>query len=309
MTKNLIFWGVRGSFPISSRDMIKYGGNTSCISLQLDDDNLLIIDAGSGIKNLGDSILKNYEKKMPRIHILVSHFMWDHIMGIPFFKPIYNKDTHIHFYSAKRSDGMTLKEIFSVQHSRDYFHIDFVEIDARLHFHTVDSYKPFRIQNAVVTPVVLNHADITYGYIIKVFGKKIAYLNDTAPFHTEFLGSLPNPKYSKTKYLNYIKEQLFKYMDGSNIVCIDAHFSENEYSDKHNWGHSTPDYAVEICNKCGVQNLFLCHHAPEHDDETIDKLVEHARKINKNPGMNIFGAKENMTIKIITQQDESKNGE
>lgn len=298
IVNNLIFWGVRGSFPIASRDMIRYGGNTSCISLQLDEDNILVLDAGSGLKNLGEKILSTYKDKLPELHILISHFMWDHIMGVPFFKPLYKQGCKINFYSAERDDH-SLKEIFSVQHSRDYFHIDFVELDAHLDFYGVRNYESFRIKNAIITPVRLNHADITFGYIVEFLGKKIAYIMDTAPFTTAFLGTLPNPKYSETKYLNYIYQQLIKYVKDSNIVIIDAHFTLDEYKDKHHWGHSTPDHALDLCNKCNVRNLFLSHHAPEHTDDFIDKMVKETQAKNKNPNLRIFGAKENMTIKIM----------
>ena len=301
MINNLIFWGVRGSFPISSRDMLVYGGNTSCLSLQLDEDTVLVFDAGSGFKNLGENIVKTYKNNPPEIHVLVSHFMWDHIMGIPFFKPLDMPGAKIFFYSAKRDDHFSLKEIFTVQHSRDYFHVDFVELAAHLVFYSVQCYQPFKIKNALITPVVLNHADITYGYIVEFQGKKIAYICDTAPFHTSFLGTLPNPKYSEKKYMNYIGNRLVELMKGASIVYVDAHFSESEYKDKHHWGHSTPEYMIKLCNICGVTNLFLGHHAPEHNDEFVDKMIADAKKINQNPGLRIFGAKENMTIKIVNE--------
>ncbi len=303
MINNLIFWGVRGSFPIAANDLIKYGGNTSCISLQIDEDTIIVFDAGSGLKNLGTQIAKQYKGKLPEIHLLISHFMWDHIMGIPFFRPLYKKKGNINIYSAYREDHFSLKEIFAVQHSRDYFHVDFIELPARINFYSIKAYHPFRIKSAIVTPVVLNHADITYGYIVDFKGKRIAYICDTAPFHTQFLGTLPNPKFNDMKYLAYIREKLFYELYRADIVYFDAHFNMEEYTGKHHWGHATPDYALEVAQECEVYNLFLGHHAPEHNDDFMDKLVKQIKGKNTDPYLNVFGAKENMTVKIVSTEE------
>jgi phosphoribosyl 1,2-cyclic phosphodiesterase len=297
MISNLIFWGVRGSFPIASREMIKYGGNTSCLSLQLDADTILVFDAGSGLKNLGDQILKTYKNSIPEIHVLVSHFMWDHIMGIPFFAPLNTKDAKIHFYSPERDDHLQLKDIFSLQHSRDYFHVDFVELAGNLSFNSVGNYKPFKIGSAKITPVRLNHADITYGYIVEFLGKKIAYITDTAPFENEYLGSLPNPKYSKAKYMAYLYDNLKNHLMKCDILYIDSHWQYEEYKLKHNWGHSYPEFALLLASECKIKNVFLTHHAPEHSDVFIDKMVSEASM--RAGSIRVIGAKENMMVKIV----------
>ncbi len=307
MVNNLIFWGVRGSFPIASPDLIKYGGNTSCISLQIDEDTIIVFDAGSGLKNLGDTMARQYKNKLPEIHILISHFMWDHIMGIPFFRPLYKNRGRINIYSAYREDHFSLKEIFAVQHSRDYFHVDFIELPAVLNFYSIKAYHPFRIKNAIITPVVLNHADITYGYIVDFKGQRIAYVCDTAPFHTQFLGTLPNPKFNEMKYLNYIREKLFDELFRADIVYFDAHFTYDEYKDKHHWGHATPDYALKVCQECEVYNLFLGHHAPEHNDEKMDEIVKITQEKNQDQYLKVFGAREKMTVKISSSEEKQQD--
>ncbi len=294
------FWGVRGSYPVPGPGTIRYGGNTSCLEVTAVNGDRAIVDAGTGLRGLGQKLSDGGNSG--RYDILLSHVHWDHIQGLPFFEPAYIKGTHISIH-ALRTATDELHNVIGGITRQEFFPVSLEAAPAQFDFHEVQAACEFRINELQVLPLALNHPFGAVGYRISADNTSVAYVCDTAPFtdllHKQyFLAGPEKPTDADRKVLGKMRQILVNALRGTHTVIYDTHFLPEEYARFPHFGHSTPDHALDMITDIGVKRLVLFHHAPNHDDETMDRIEAQYREKGQELGIEVVAAREGMTLRI-----------
>lgn len=259
---NVQIWGCRGSLPTPGAETITFGGNTSCISIELDE-ALVVLDAGTGIRELGLRVDRT--DKRP-IHILLTHLHLDHIEGLRFFEPLWRPDSEIHIWGPA-SPVTPLFERIARAFSPPLFPIQLSDVPCALWFHDVLegdwALGPARIS---ARPVI--HPGPTLGYRIEKAGRTLGYLPD----HEPFLGSEDGG--GSSEWLSG-----YEVAAGVDVLLHDAQFTPEEYSSRVGWGHSSVDHAVRYARAAGASRLVLFHHDPLRSDDDVTALAERAAEL------------------------------
>lgn len=273
-------WGVRGSTPTPEHRNGRYGGNTACIEVRLANGTLIILDCGSGLRSLGKSLIREFGARPIHGYIFLTHFHWDHIQGIPFFRPLYEKGNIFAFHAVHRGEQELVGAIEG-QIISPYFPVDMTALGSTRYFYDRD-YSPLDIQGAVITPAPLNHPQGCVGYRVEADGCVFVLATDTEPgsdLHDRAVRNLAR---------------------GADVLVYDAQYTPEQLkAEKKGWGHSSWLEGAQIARQCGVRRLLLFHHDPDHDDNFVDGLVTRAREEFPNTG----GATEGMEI-ILPRLDE-----
>ncbi len=253
------FWGVRGSIPVPGQSTLIYGGNTPCLDILTAAGQLLIIDAGTGIRRLGQAL----QQKNPRrvdVKIFLSHTHWDHIQGLPFFAPLANRRNKVHVYGRKRI-GKHLEEILAGQFIEPYLPFAYRSLEATMRVQEVEAGEIITLGEGTTIAVAdLNHPGGALGFRIEDHGQVFAYCCDTG--HD----------------LNSINQDIVALASGADLLVHDAHFSSRELSRKYSdWGHSSWHDAATIAHLAEVKVLGLFHYAPDMDDEQVEHIAKEAR--------------------------------
>jgi len=303
----LKFWGVRGSIPCPGFNTAKYGGNTACIELRFENpERQIIIDAGSGIRELGNFMMTHDLPKGP-IHteIFLTHTHWDHIMGFPFFTPIYLNETHIKVYGPVSFEKDTLQDIVGGQMTYRYFPIRQGELASHIEYVELKEGRVHREDDIHITTKYLNHPVLCLGYRFEYQGKVICTLYDSEPFQNIFSTDPSDPSYDETmaqegeKAANRENDRLYQFVKNADLVIHDAQYTQEEFrTSKKGWGHSSMESAIESSKKAGVKRLALFHHDPVSDDDRLDNLAETLFQTNSPADLKIFFAREGMEIEV-----------
>ena len=251
------FWGVRGSTPTPQPENMRYGGNTACVEVRVDD-SIYIFDCGTGFRNLGKQL--NASPGPIEAHIFISHFHWDHIQGIPFFTPLYERhESRFLFYSATRSGSLNLRNVLEDQMVAPYFPVDMNHMAARRDFCEVREGRIALDGSCRVTAMLLNHPQGCLGFRLESREGVLVYATDNEPGDTFF------------------DKQVRKLAEGADILIYDAQYLPGEYeARRRGWGHSHWREAVNVVMESGARELVLFHHDPDHDDACIDQIVREA---------------------------------
>jgi phosphoribosyl 1,2-cyclic phosphodiesterase len=274
----LKFWGVRGSIPTPGKDTVRYGGNTPSLELRLDGDELIILDAGTGIRNLGDHLIAHGGSI--HTYILITHPHWDHIQGFPFFKPAFVSGNEITVIGTDREE-IDLEHIIADQMKRIYFPIQLNELKAKIHFKSIGE-EEFTIFGARVRTLYVNHPGFTVGYRIDYKDRSIVYVSDNEPFDKGAATGRSNfePTVVK-KFLDHpgdANQRIVEFASGADILIHDATYTPEEYTDKVGWGHSHYLFTLKLANDAKVKQLVLFHHEPNRSDDQIDRILEQCRR-------------------------------
>jgi phosphoribosyl 1,2-cyclic phosphodiesterase len=252
-------WGARGSIPVSGQQYLRYGGNTTCLEIRNRNDDIVIVDAGSGIRELGNLLLAENRYNYT---ILLTHAHWDHIMGFPFFKPIYTHKTSINVWGCPFAQ-VSLNEMLSRIMAPPNFPINFDAINARISYQDTCA-DSFKIGSMTITPIALNHPNQGSGYKFEEDGKCFVFLTDNElDFHHE--GGL--------NYQDYLN-----FSQGADLLIHDAEFTEKEYEQTRGWGHSVYKDALRLALNANVKKLGLFHHNQERFDDAVDTMVDECQK-------------------------------
>ena len=249
---DLRFWGVRGGVPTPEVGKMGFGGNTSCVTVEMGDGTLIILDAGTGIRLLGNELVRRHPEGGIRGHILFSHLHWDHIQGIPFFKPLFSPGNHFEFIGM-RPQGTTLRAQLEGQQNYAYFPVDMSHMSSRKTFREVDE-ETFALGEAQVTCRRLNHPGGCLGYRIEAGGATIVYATDNE--HTG-----PGPEAA-----------VVALAQGADVFICDTNYTPEEYESRRGWGHCTWRQAVINAQAAGVGRLILFHHDQDHDDTELKEI-------------------------------------
>jgi phosphoribosyl 1,2-cyclic phosphodiesterase len=300
------FWGVRGSYPVPGVETNRYGGNTSCVAVKAGDEGpFIIIDAGTGIRKLGKEMMQSeFAAGRGTAHLLVSHTHWDHIQGLPFFAPVYQKGNKFFVYARQRDDTH-LRAVFASQTDSPYFPVPFENVQADVAFRELVEGARFEIGPVKVSCTRLNHPWIAIAYRLDFEGRSVCYVTDTAPFkdiliEQEYIRQPPKPgdplKAEDAAKLAAMRDGVVRLCEGADLVIYDTQFTPEEYRARPHWGHSCPEDAIEISRAAGAKAVVLFHHDPTRTDDQIDALLAHHRKTTND--LQLLAAAEGMEITL-----------
>jgi phosphoribosyl 1,2-cyclic phosphodiesterase len=299
---DITFWGVRGSYPVPGAATVRYGGQTSCVEVSAASGATLIVDAGTGLRALGQRLAREAAGAPREHHILLSHVHWDHIQGLPFFEPAYVPGTRISVY-ASLAAADELRPVIGGITRHEFFPMPLESVPAQFDFREVEPGAAFCIGAFEVMPFALNHPFGAVGYRISADGTSVAYVSDTAPFDLvlhkrHFLSGLEPLSDGDRTALEALRSDLVEALRGVDTVVYDTHFLTHEYERFPHYGHSTPEHGLEICKAAGVRCMVLYHHAPSHDDDMMDDVAARYHATGTAEGIDIVTAREGMVLAI-----------
>lgn len=255
---DLEFWGTRGTFPVSDRAGMRCGGNTSCAALAVSSDEMVIIDAGTGLRNLGRRIRGRGAEGRITLHLLLTHFHLDHVLGLPFFEPLYSRKTEVVFYSAEEPEAA--ERILASLMGGRLFPLDLSEFRSVKRFRKLPAGR-LHLGGVEVSHQALNHPQGSVAYRLETKEGSVVFATDTE-----------HP-------LKGVDEALADFVRDTDHLVYDATFTPEEYEDgRRGWGHSTWEAGVRLAEAAGVRRLHLSHHNPDHDDRQVAEIVRRARR-------------------------------
>jgi len=270
------FYGVRGSLPVCGREFERYGGNTTCIRILRESVNrIAIMDAGTGIRNLGKEIIQEGISQQV-INIVFSHFHWDHIQGLPFFAPAYKKNQKLGMLAMGRKGKIkNLKEIFSLQMQKEYFPIRIEAMGAHFEFLTLGGKET--IFGAMVKAIPQHHLYYggSYGFRLEDEGRSLAICTDI-------------------EHIDGIDPKIVEFARGADLLIHDGQYTKKEYRKYKGWGHSTCEMAAKVAKQAKVKRLIITHHDPDHNDDFLDAMEKSCQKLFPNSCF----AKEGMEVVV-----------
>jgi phosphoribosyl 1,2-cyclic phosphodiesterase len=274
-------WGCRGSLPTPGAGTVHYGGNTTCVEIRCGDGVALILDAGTGIKRLGNEL-----EDCSRIHLLLTHLHLDHLEGLRFFGPLWRPGVEVHIWGPQ-SPVHTLQERIARSFSPPLFPVDLADIPATVVFHDVPD-ETWELEGVRILALPVCHPDSTVGYRLELDSGTLAFIPDHEPVLGVELAEL-DPEWVSG----------FALAEGVDVLLHDCQFTEDEYPERVGWGHSSVAHAVEFARKANVGRLVLFHHDPDRSDAGVERLEERAAELwDGKDGEPPLAAHEGMTIEL-----------
>jgi len=274
-------WGARGSISVSGKEYLKYGGDTTCIEVVSDSGELIIIDAGTGIRALGNRLSM---EKTRKIHLLLTHAHWDHPSGFPFFKPIYKKESEIKVYGPQTTQD-SVRHILSKAMSAPYFPVELSDVSANIAFHGMGT-KDYNIGSVRIATIPLSHPNQGAGYRLEENGRSFVFLTDNELTHHHPTGC---------DYADYVN-----FARGANLLFHDSEYTREDYKHTKGWGHSVYLDVLNLAMEAGVGALGLFHHNQDRIDDEVDKIEADCRRIVAKEGsaLKVFAVATGMEIKV-----------
>ena len=274
MKSYLKFWGTRGSCPVSGPSFAKYGGNTACLEVRYKDTHL-IIDAGTGIRPLGETLLDRKQE----ISLFLGHTHWDHIIGFPFFAPLYNEAKSLAIWMPAKTPEYE-HELFERLLAFDVFPVQLDQIQAQIRYCSADPKTPVRIGSVKLHFHPTFHPGSAYAFKIETPYEMIGYATDNE-FLPGYLGSLEEiPEELLLK-----QKSLIQFFSGCDLLIHEAQYFPEEYVNKIGWGHSSLIHTIALVREAKIPKWLVVHHDPKHTDADLDRLATLAKKILKEHGI------------------------
>ena len=268
----LRFWGTRGSIATPGPKTLRYGGNTSCVEMR-HNNRIYMLDCGTGAREMGISLQREFGDIPLEIDLFVSHTHWDHIQGFPFFLPAYQCGNRIRIHSLRGADK-SLEKVFTGQMDGSYFPVELGDLKSSLEFHELEG--PLEMGDMKVTHFGLNHPGLAAGFRFDAAGKSLVYLTDHEPYC----------RLAGENDLNKrLDREVNEFVSGADVYIREAQYTEEEYLRKKGWGHSTWKDAVDSAHAAGAKRLCIYHHDPMHDDIALDSILSACWEYMKSQGM------------------------
>jgi phosphoribosyl 1,2-cyclic phosphodiesterase len=277
----LTFFGARGSCPCAGERYQRYGGNTASVLVRTASGELIVLDLGTGLRALGAAVSSDHPSEGPPVHAtaLLTHLHFDHILGLPFFEPLRHEDSVFEVYGPRQPEG-DLCGVLGELVRPPYFPVPLHQILSDLRFHDVADGEVFAIGDAQIRASVVRHPGVTLGYRIEADGHSIAYL----------------PDHQQPARGDVFDDGAVELCQGVDVLVHDAQYTDFELEQKHDWGHSTVDFAVELASRARARHLVLFHHDPSHDDAVLDEMLERGEKLAAPYGVTVSSAREGTTF-------------
>jgi phosphoribosyl 1,2-cyclic phosphodiesterase len=277
---NVTFWGTRGSLASPGVDTARYGGNTSCVSVEGKEGTLVVLDAGTGIRNLGQTLPAN----VSRVHILLTHLHMDHIQGLPFFAPLRRPGVEIHIWGPA-STTLGLHDRLQKYLSPPLFPVSLRELAASFHFHELPD-RVMEIGEFMVHTQLIIHPNPTIGYRIQSSRTAVTYLPDHEP---ALAGrTFPHDKSWTSGY---------KLAEGTDLLIHDTQYTEEEYGGRIGFGHSSIRHAFQFAQLSNVKHFAPFHHDPTHNDDTLDRMFAQTMR-EMQPSYRVTPSREGLAIEV-----------
>lgn len=267
------FWGVRGSIASPGPHTVRYGGNTTCIEIRTDNNELIILDAGTGIFPLSQTLLA----ELPvQANVFITHSHWDHIQGLPFFIPNFIPGNVLRLHGAfDPVSGKGVEQVMSVQLQYSYFPVREAEMKAGIEYVTLAPEQSIQVGSATVTPYLLNHPVINFGYRIESNGKSVFFTGDHEPPYNIYEPT--DDEYAE--YQAFVDEKenaILNAMRGVDVLIADTSYTAQEYPAKKGWGHGTFESSIQAAQKIGARVLYCTHHEPTRSDDALEQVFAQA---------------------------------
>jgi phosphoribosyl 1,2-cyclic phosphodiesterase/CheY-like chemotaxis protein len=285
------FWGVRGSIASPGPDTVFYGGNTSCVEVRADGE-IIVLDAGTGIRPLGLSLAQEFNGHPLNLTLLLTHTHWDHIQGFPFFLPAYDPKNTVRilgYEGARQGLAATL----GTQMESPYFPVGIRELPGNI---TIEELRDmeFTVGKVRVQAMFVNHPGICVGYRLNTSGGSVVFIPDNEPFHR--MHSKAGAADAKAiAFAEQQDEKLIEFIRNADVLIIDSQYDCAEYELHAGWGHACVDDVAALATRAGVKQLFLFHHDPTHNDERVSRMLAHARQI-VGSGTHVEAAREGLEV-------------
>jgi len=287
------FWGVRGSIASPGPATNFYGGNTACVEVRAEGE-IIVLDAGTGIRPLGLSLAQEFGSQPLNITLLLTHTHWDHIQGFPFFVPAYHPRNTVRilgYEGARQGLAATL----GAQMESPYFPVGLKELPGNI---TIEELRDmeFNVGTVKVRAMFVNHPGICVGYRVEAGGGSVVFIPDNEPFHR----MRAQPDEADARALEFARQQdekLIQFISGADVLIMDSQYDAAEYEERIGWGHACVDDVVDIATRAQVKQLYLFHHDPTHDDERISRMLAHARSLAGN-SLLVEAAREGLEVLI-----------
>lgn len=296
----LKFYGVRGSIPTPGAATVRYGGNTTCVEVRADG-QIIILDAGSGLRLLGHDLLEEFGQRPIEMTLLLTHTHWDHIQGIPFFMPAYRPNNRLKIlgYEGARHG---LFNVLSSQMESPFFPVGLRELPANILIEELKSMS-FEVGKVRVEACFANHPGICVGYRLFTSHGSIAFFPDNEPHigHRRSPSASCDADGAALAFAEGQDQKVVEFLRGVDILIMDAQYDCREYQEHIGWGHGCVDDVVALALKAGAKTLYLFHHDPNHDDEKIEQMEMKARELVAARGgsLKVEAAREGATIEIV----------
>jgi phosphoribosyl 1,2-cyclic phosphodiesterase len=272
------FWGTRGSIPTPGPNTVRYGGNTSCVEVRDATGSLLVLDAGTGLREFGVSLMNSNGSRPFSLDLLLSHLHWDHIQGIPFFRPAYDPNSTLRIRGPKQSRPM--KELLGLGMDDPFFPVDLDDLPALIEIGEMKHGSDELIGKFRVRAAHLYHPAPALAYRVEADGRSLVYATDT---EDPFSGKA-NPVVDLAK--------------DADTLIHDAQFLKSDF--KPTWGHSTIDSAIDVAARAKVKRLVLYHHDPDRSDDALDHIGREAQRAGREraPGLDVIVAREGLELEV-----------
>ena len=293
------FWGVRGSIATPGPSTVEYGGNTSCVEIRASG-QIIILDAGTGLRLLGRALTQEFADQPLQLNILLSHTHWDHIQGLPFFRPLYRPNNRIRIlgYEGARSG---LFKVLSSQMESPYFPVGLKELPSNVEIDELRDMK-FEIGEVRVEAFFANHPGICVGYRITTRDGSIAFFPDNEPPHRlqHQPGAADADEAARREFAETESRKFVEFLRDVDVLILDSQYDSDEYESHRGWGHGCVEDVVDLAIEARAKRLFLFHHDPDHDDAKVTAMAKHARELaaKANSPLKIEAAKEGMLVKL-----------
>jgi phosphoribosyl 1,2-cyclic phosphodiesterase len=282
------FHGVRGSTPCCGEQYRRYGGHSSCVAVTAEGHSPVVFDLGTGLRPWGERL--GCDAPL-HASALLTHLHWDHVQGLPFFKPLFNAGTTFDVYGP-RQDGGPLGEVFTGLMQPPYFPVRPDQLAADIRFHDTGD-DDFPVGHAKVRSRWVRHVGPTLGYRVELNGASVAYISDHGP------GCRDDAD-------DFVPEEILELCDGVDLVIHDAQHTAEEYAPKRHWGHCTYNYAVHVAREAGAKLLALYHHDPVHGDDAVDAIAANAADVSARVGgPEVIAAAEGMVLELGPRSSDS----